>query len=151
MIKISILTSLVMLSCQLSAQDDNLDRALYSQDTVFILLMDEVEASLNGTRSIRPNNKYPEDMSRYYHLDDDPVSFNNIYFTRVDLEIPYWFTEPKERFLEREYIKSSELANKPVSYVSSILENKVLMMVDPSFADSSKYYVVRVFRYVGEE
>lgn len=151
MIKIFISTSLILLACALLAQDDNLDRNLYSQDTVFLLLKEGVKSTTYGKDNLDINKKYPEDKNRYYHLDNDPISFNNIYFTKVDLDIPFWFSESKEKFHKREYIQTPKLANKSVSYVSEILENKVLMMVDPSFADSTNYFVVRVFRYAGEE
>lgn len=152
MIKSSIVSTLLILaSYQLTAQDDNLDKELYSQDTVFVLINEEVKAITFGKQKIETTKEYPEDKNRYYFFDDDPVSFNNIYFTKIDLELPFYFIESKERFHRREYIKSSDLANKPVSSVLGILNNKVLMMVDPAFADSSNYYIVRVFRYAGEE
>lgn len=84
-------------------------------------------------------------------LDENPISFNNIYGVNNSLEIPLYFIESKERFLKRDFISSDYLTNKPVEEVLMLLDGKVLMMVDPNFADGDNYYVVRVFRYAGEE
>lgn len=133
----------------LYAQDDNLDDTLVSRDTVFILAAKDIKARVNGTNSVQPDKKYPEDMSRVYYLPSDLLAFNT-YFTKLDLSVPFYFVESKEKFQQRNVISSTEFAQKSEKDALAIVENKVLMLVDPSFSDSENHYLVRVFRYAGE-
>lgn len=149
--KYIIIMIVMIFSTKLKAQDDNLDKALVSSDTVFILLSQDEKAYINGKRTVKADEKYPKDMSRRYFLDDNSLSFNNLYFTRPDLEAPFFFIEPKEKFRQRDFILSNDLADKSVRQVQQIMKDKVLMLVDPTFSDTKYHYLVRVFRYAGEE
>lgn len=149
MIRIITSITLLILLYQLKAQDDNLDKELYSQDTVFILLDQDVKSTTYGKDILDTKKKYPEDKNRYYFLDNDLISLNTFY-TNIDLGKPFYFWESKEKFHKRASIYSSEFAKKREDDALASVQNRVLMMVDPTFSDSINYCIVRVFRYAGE-
>ncbi|MEM6644360.1 MAG: hypothetical protein AAF616_15380 [Bacteroidota bacterium] len=131
------------------SQDDNLDRELNSQDTVYILLSNKHTVEINGKNSINPTGKYPEDMSRRYYFDNSFLAFNT-YYTRTDLK-QFYLVEDKRRFLKRDYITDDWFKDRDEKDMFKSINGKVLMIVDPTFSNGEKYYLVRVFRYAGEE
>ena len=146
-----IVTIVFVLLCILGySQDDNLDEELYSKDTVFILLQKDIIGVNNGTRERREGVGYPEDISRRYEFGSDYLNTQHFY-TPNDLKGAFYLVEDKKNFLLRSYITSDWFKDKSNEDILKLIQDKVLMVVDPGFALEDKYYLVRIFRYAGEE
>ncbi|MEM0941554.1 MAG: hypothetical protein AAF600_09570 [Bacteroidota bacterium] len=146
-----ILFIVAFINTEILAQDDNLDQELYSSDTVFILLKNPASAlKISAKATVNPGKKYPEDKSRVYILNNSLLAFNT-YFTDPSIDIPFFSIKSKYEFESRSFFTDKVLSSKSAEELKSIIEDKVLMIVDPTFATEDNYYLVRVFRYAGEE
>ena len=119
------------------------------QNTVLIKNKDQVNNN--------PKMPYPMDFRREYFINvfkycidcnNRPSSYNKIgyhFLGYPDAAEPFYHLEDTKRFLKRDFLDQNWFFENNYETVKSHLSGKVIMLVDPDYLFSGKYYVMRVY------
>jgi len=121
-------------------------------DTVFILFQNKRNSKHAVGYAVyhRPDLPYPKDVSRNFFVKvfihkRALIYTKHVFMFRANPNLEnFFFMESRQEFLKREYLDQDWFEETPLKDIISYLDEKIIILVDPTYLKNGEYYLLRV-------